>query len=140
MRTASSNNKLEFKFFEVLLHVLLFVFQYMYMRFLIAQQSFSLCYFFQGTQKKRITTDFLPKGHTCSNTLHLPRGAQNLPLLADGELFKLYDYGFQECIFWGCLTRSLTISFIDSIPVQAGLHFNMLNPSSSQICLLLLNN
>lgn len=34
----------------------------------------------------------------------------------------------------------LTISFIDSIPGQAGLHFNMLNPSSSQICLLLLNN
>ena len=99
VRTASSNNKLEFKFFEVLLHVLLFVFQYMYMRFLIAQQSFSLCYVFQGTQKKRITTDFLPKAHTCSNTLHLPRGTPNLPLPADGELFKLYDYAFKNAYF-----------------------------------------
>ena len=71
----------------------------MYMRFLIAQQSFSLCYFFQGTQKKRITADFLPKAHTSSNNLHLPRGTPNLPQPADGELFKLYEYAFKNAHF-----------------------------------------
>ncbi|RMX56917.1 hypothetical protein pdam_00024220, partial [Pocillopora damicornis] len=49
-----------------------------------------------GTQKKRITTDCLLKAHTCSNTLHLPRGTPSLPLPGDGELFKLYDHTFKN--------------------------------------------
>ncbi|CAH3036342.1 unnamed protein product, partial [Pocillopora meandrina] len=52
-----------------------------------------------GTQKKRITTDCLLKAHTCSNTLHLPRGTPSLPLPADGELFKLYDHAFKNVYF-----------------------------------------
>ena len=67
--------------------------------FWLYNSNFHSVIFFQGTQKKRITTDFLPKAHTCSNTLHLPRGTPNLPLPADGELFKFYDYAFKNAYF-----------------------------------------
>ena len=53
----------------------------------------------QHSEKKRITVDFLPRAHTCSNTLHFPRGSLLFPLPPQEELFNLYDYAFKNTYF-----------------------------------------
>ena len=49
--------------------------------------------------KKRKIADFIPKYHTCSNTLHLPRGSAIIPMPPDGELFAIYDLAFKNSYF-----------------------------------------
>ena len=64
-----------------------------------------MCSFFlhlikdQPRKKRRAIPDFLPKSHTCSNTLHLPRGSATLPLPSDENLFNIYDYAFKNTYF-----------------------------------------
>ena len=53
----------------------------------------------EARQKRRAVPDFLPKAHTCSNTMHLPRGTVNLSLPPDEELFAIYDYAFKNSYF-----------------------------------------
>ena len=50
-------------------------------------------------KKRKAIPDFLPKAHTCSNTMQIPRGTINLPLPPDEELFTLYDYAFKNSYF-----------------------------------------
>ena len=63
-----------------------------------------MCLFFlhlikDQPREKRAIPDFLPKAHTCSNTLHLPRGSATLPLPSDENLFNIYDYAFKNTYF-----------------------------------------
>lgn len=53
----------------------------------------------EGSRKKRAIPDFMPKSHTCSNTMHLPCGSAGLSLPSDRELFALYDYAFKNTYF-----------------------------------------
>lgn len=50
-------------------------------------------------EKKTVITDFIPKSHTCSNTLDLPRGSYLIPLPSEDELFRFYDYAFKNTHF-----------------------------------------
>lgn len=50
-------------------------------------------------RKKRAIADFIPKSHTCSNTMHLPCGSARLALPPDEELFVIYDYAFKNAYF-----------------------------------------
>ena len=50
-------------------------------------------------RKKRATFDFIPKSHTCSNTMHLPCGSGRLALPTDEELSVIYDYAFKNAFF-----------------------------------------
>ena len=51
------------------------------------------------TKKKRKITDFIPKSHTCSNTLHLPCGSATIPMPPDEDLFAIYDLAFKNSYF-----------------------------------------
>lgn len=52
--------------------------------------------FIKGSRKKSAIPDFMPKSHTCSNTMHLPRRSAGFSLPSDRELFALYDYAFKN--------------------------------------------
>lgn len=80
-----------------------------------AQKVFKLCMLFftavqvpdkklkvllkKRSRKKRAIADFMPKSHTCSNTMHLPCGSAGFSLPSDRELFSLYDYAFKNTYF-----------------------------------------
>ena len=48
---------------------------------------------------KRKIADFIPKSHTCSNTLRLPRGSATITMPPDEELFAIYDLAFKNSHF-----------------------------------------
>ena len=49
--------------------------------------------------KRRIFGDFLPKSHTCTNILKLPRGTHHLQIPSEDALFELYDFAFLSGYF-----------------------------------------
>lgn len=53
----------------------------------------------QGPNIKRTNWNFMPKSHTCSNTLNLPIGNRHLPLPSEEDLFQLYDLAFKNTYF-----------------------------------------
>jgi hypothetical protein len=46
-----------------------------------------------------VNTTFLPTSSTCSNSLKLPRPAEDFPLPPNADLFQLYDYAFSNTYF-----------------------------------------
>ena len=53
----------------------------------------------QPEEKKKAVEDYLPKAHTCSNTLRLPWAGHGLTLPEDDKLFNLYDLAFSNSYF-----------------------------------------
>jgi hypothetical protein len=53
----------------------------------------------EPSKKKRVVPYFLPKAHTCTNRLELPRPTLSVQLPEEVQLFKLFDYAFLNAYF-----------------------------------------